>query len=456
MYPKIVLIGRSNVGKSSFFNMLTKKKIMLVHKLKGTTYDRNFENFYFQDKKFILMDTAGFELSFFTKKLKKNSLFVQIYTQIIESIKESDLVIFMVDANISSSNLDFLILKKIQKNFKKIFLCINKIDLIKDFFIDNNFYKFGIKNIYPISILHRIGILDLLKSIYYFFYIKQKKKFECFNNISKKKKISIKIGVIGKSNVGKSTLINSLINEKRVITHEIAGTTRDLIKIPFTDHKNSYFLIDTRGFQRKKTQKNFIDSISRIKTINFLSECHVVLIIFDAYLGVTSHDLSLLNLIIKKGCAFIIVINKWDLISQNKKFFLKKNIFLRLKFIKCYKIFFVSALKKIGIQNFFNEIKKVYKNSIQIFTPLFLTKILQKAILYHPTHMGTNHKLIRLKYAHLGGTNPLKIIIHGTQTQFLKISYQKYLKNFFQKKLNIFSSPIVLFFKNSINPYIKK
>ncbi|WP_343126547.1 ribosome biogenesis GTPase Der [Buchnera aphidicola] len=463
MNPKIALIGSPNVGKSSLFNILTNKKSMLVYKKSGTTRDRNFGKFYFKNKKFFLIDTAGIELSFFKKKKKKNNLLNQINLQIIKTIKEANLIIFMISSILPISSLNFLILNKIKREKKKIFLCINKIDKIKNFFIEKDFYQLGIKKIYAISLSHRLGLSIFLKDIFEYFY-SNKKKINIINSdsqknnfyfLQKKNILKIKICIIGKSNVGKSTLINTLINKKTLITSSSFGTTRDIITVPFFYQNIKYIFMDTCGFKKKKKQ-NFLEYVSRIKTFSILNKCDIILLLFDAKIGITSQDLFLLNLIVKKGYICLIFINKWDFIPKNQKNIYKKNILDRLKFVSYYKIFFISALKKIGLNSFFNNIQKIYNYSKKKFTPLFLTNILQKAILKHPVHMGTLNKRIRLKYAHLGGINPLTIIIHGTQTNFLKLSYQKYLKNFFQKKLLIFHSSIQIFFKNSFNPFFKK
>ncbi|VFP79393.1 ribosome biogenesis GTPase Der [Buchnera aphidicola] len=454
MIPIISLIGRSNVGKSSLFNLLTKTNSSLISNKKKTTRDRNYGFCIIKKKKFCIIDTAG--IDFFKKKEKKNSIKIESYNQTKFSIKESHFVIFVVDACEGIQELDFYILKKIRKENKFIILVINKIDRISNEEKIIDFYRFGIKKIYKISVSHKKGLSNLLKEIYISSkkIIKEKEiktvlydKFNC--------RIKIRICFIGKPNVGKSSIINSLVNYNRIITSSIPGTTRDIIKVSLNNKNIEYIFTDTAGIKKKNKRKIILEKVSEKRSINIINKNNISIVVLDANTEIYAQDLSIINLVIKSNCTFFIVVNKWDLILKSKKNEIKKIINNRLKFIKNIKIIYMSALHKKGLKKFIHHINFIYQESLKTFSSSFLTKILNKAIIQHPLPAGVTGKVIRLKYAHLGKKNPLFIIIHGTQIQYVSRTYKKYLMHFFQKELQIPNTPIQFFFKKSINPYIK-
>ncbi|VAX76921.1 ribosome biogenesis GTPase Der [Buchnera aphidicola] len=451
MIPVISLIGRSNVGKSSLFNLLTQSRQSLVDKSEKTTRDRNYGYFTIKNTNFCIIDTAGIE----NFKNKKNIDLIQkeSYQQTKKSIKESNFIIFIVDIYTGITKLDYLILKKLRKKNKKILLLINKIDFLKrkDNIID--FYEFGIKDFCLISILHRIGINKTLKKIIYIWNkIKKKEKIKDVK-LNEKKNIICKINIclIGKPNVGKSSIINFVSKKNRMITSNIPGTTRDIIKITVKKKNIEYIFTDTAGIKKKNNTK--LEKVSYIKLIQEIKKNNIIIMIIDASTGICSQDLSIIGNLIKKGCSFFILVNKWDLIKKNNKKKIQSIMNFRLKFIKNIKILYVSALYKEGFKNLFSYILIVYKETIQEFNPSYLTNIIKKAILQHPIPLGATGKVIRLKYAHLGGKKPIFIIIHGNNTNYIPQTYKKYLMHFLQKELQIPNTPIRLFFKNGDNPY---
>ncbi|VFP83877.1 ribosome biogenesis GTPase Der [Buchnera aphidicola] len=454
MIPIIALIGQSNVGKSSLFNLLTKSKNSLISKSHQTTRDINYGYFLIKNNQFCIADTAG--ISFFRKEEKKNIIQTESYKKTKIAIQKSNFIIFIVDAYIGITKLDYFILKKIRKSNKPFILLINKIDRtnLNDKIID--FYNFGIKNICKISVLHRIGINKFLKKIHLFW---KKLNFSKLNNIpliKKKNNIKIKICFIGKTNVGKSTIINKLLNYNRIITSSIPGTTRDSITESLTINNIEYVLTDTAGIIKKNKQHSFLEYISIKKSFNIIKFNHIIVIVIDAYIGVCAQDLSIINKIINFGCPFFILLNKWDLIALDKKKIIKSIIYNRLRFIKNVAIITISALYKIGFKKILKQIKIIYKESLSTFSSSYLTKIVNQAVMQHPLSMGATGKIIRLKYAHCVNKNPILIIIHGTRTQYISLTYKKYLMHFLQQALHIPNTPIQIYFKNNINPYISK
>ncbi|QCI17397.1 ribosome biogenesis GTPase Der [Buchnera aphidicola (Aphis helianthi)] len=449
MLPIIVLIGRTNVGKSTLFNILTKKRNALVSNISGLTRDRNYDFCYLEkNKKFILTDTSGFD---FESKIIKT----QAYKQTLIAIQEADLILFMVNAREGILPQEYEILKKIRKYQKETFLVINKIDGIKEDEKINDFYSLGIKKIIKISASHNQGINYFInKYLIPWMQLKFKK-----NIIPKKLEIekkSMKIACIGKPNVGKSTLINALVMQNRIITSNIPGTTLDTISVPIQYNNKNYILIDTAGISKKQRKKNKIEQISVIKTLETVNKTDITLLIIDAkneQNEICNQNLLLINIIEKCGKPLIVIINKWDLLSFSEKNKFKKLIKYQLKNSFVFKIHFVSALNSEGIFEIFKFVNNFNQSDKKQINTSKLMQIMQEAVKKHQPPI-INGRRIKLKYVHLGSSYPIRIIIHGNQTRYLSLTYKKYLKNFFYQALQINGVPITIKFKETINPYI--
>lgn len=452
MLPIIVLVGRTNVGKSTLFNALSKSRNALVADYPGLTRDRNYGSCYLkEDKKTIIIDTAG--LDFESKEIEKKS-----HKQTLKAIKECDGILFLVDARDGILPQDYEISKKIRKYHKKTILIINKIDGIKENFKINEFYSLGFKDNVKISASHNQGINNLI-SKYLTPWIKlnfkeDKLKKTTFNEF-KKEKNSIKIALIGKPNVGKSTLINALTAKKRMITSQKPGTTLDVISIPIEYNNKNYIFFDTAGISKKKSKKNKIENFSKIKTLQTISKTNLSLLIIDAKNKISNQDLSLSNLIEESGKPLIVVLNKWDLLNFSEK----KNIKSLIKYeLKCHffsRIHFISALHSEGIFKIFESIDKSYELTKKKIHTSEIIRTMYSAIKKHQPPI-INGRRIKLKYAHLGSANPFKIIVHGNQIKNLSLSYKKYLKNYFHEKLKMNGMPLKIEFKEITNPYILK
>ncbi|QCI19137.1 ribosome biogenesis GTPase Der [Buchnera aphidicola (Aphis nerii)] len=448
MAPIIALIGRTNVGKSTLFNILTKKRNALVSDLSGLTRDRNYESCYLEkNTKFILVDTAGFDF-------KSNVIQEQAHKQTLTAIKESDLIFFVVNARDGVLPQEYEILKEIRKYQKESFLVINKIDGIKEIEKINEFYSLGFKKNIQISASHNQGINHLINE-HLIPWIKFKYEKIQSKQILETKNISIKIACIGKPNVGKSTLINSLLMQDRIITSNIPGTTLDVISIPIKYNNKNYILIDTAGTSKKKTKKK-IEQISIIKTLKTIQKTDITLLVIDAkneQFRICHQNLLLINIIENFGKPLIIIINKWDLLNFSEKNQFKKLLNYQLKNSFFLKIHFISAINSEGIYEIFKLIEDFNLSYQHKISTSKLMQIMKDAIKKHQPPM-INGRRIKLKYVHLGNYNPIKIIIHGNQTRYLPITYKKYLKNFFYKSLAIHGVPINLKFKETINPYV--
>ncbi|ANZ22776.1 ribosome-associated GTPase EngA [Buchnera aphidicola (Diuraphis noxia)] len=453
MIPIIALIGRTNVGKSTLFNVLTKTRNALVADYFGITRDRQYGycKLLQSKQKAMIIDTAGldFNASEIEKKANKQTFI---------AVDQSNLILFVVSARDGLMPQEIEIIKKIKTYKKEIILVINKIDGIKDCSKNNEFYSLGIKKIQTISASHNQKINDLFKKyiIPSINIILKKENIKKLQKEDKKiEKSPIKVAFIGRPNVGKSTLINNLLKEERMITCNIGGTTLDSISIPIKYKNDDYILIDTAGTSKKKKHLNKFEKISIIKTLDTIQKSNVILFIIDAYDKICSQDLFLSNFIIKSGKSIVIAINKWDLLDSSEKKKMKENIKKKLKFLYFSKIHFISALQKKGIFKLFQSVKEGYEESNKKISTSKLTKTMFEAIKKHQPPIFKGRR-IKLKYAHLGSFNPPKIIIHGNQVTFLSLPYKRYLINFFHQNLNIKGTPIQIQFKDNINPYIQK
>ncbi|QIQ41586.1 MAG: ribosome biogenesis GTPase Der [Buchnera aphidicola (Aphis urticata)] len=453
MLPIIVLIGRTNVGKSTLFNILTKKRNALVSNFSGLTRDRNYEVCCLENnQKFILTDTAGFD---FESKIIKT----KAYEQTLIAMKEADLILFIVSAREGILPEEYEILKKIRKHQKTSFLIINKIDGIKDDEKIHEFYSLGFKKNIKISASHNQGINNFINK-YLTPWIKFTfKKIEIKKTINKPREIEnipIRIAFIGKPNVGKSTLINALVMQNRMITSNIAGTTLDIISVPIKYNNKNYILIDTAGASKKKRKKNKIEKISIIKTLKTIEQTDITLLIIDAkneQNKLCNQNLLLAQITENFGRPLILIVNKWDLLnfSEQKKF--KELINYQFKNSFIAKIHFISALESKKVFEIFKSVENIYKSYQNNISTAKLIKIMKDAITKHQPSLIKGRR-IKLKYAHLGSSNPIQIIIHGNQIRHLSLTYKKYLKNFFYEALKINGIPIKIKFKEIKNPYI--
>ncbi|MDV3177254.1 MAG: ribosome biogenesis GTPase Der, partial [Candidatus Phytoplasma australasiaticum] len=403
MLPVIVLIGRTNVGKSSIFNILTKSRNALVANYPGLTRDRQYGICTVEEnKKIILVDTAGLDMQL-------DNITNEIYKKTLYAMKEANIILFVVNAREGIMPQDYIIAKKIRFFNKPTILLINKIDGIKDLCIINEFYSLGFKDHQTISATHKKGIKTLINQ--YFLpliniYIKKYQDQLNYSNITKNQENhAIKISFIGRPNVGKSTLINSLLENDRMITYDKPGTTIDSISIPMRYNNQDYIFVDTAGVPKNKKNHNIIEKFSIIKTLQSIEKTNVALLIIDAAIQISSQDLFLANFIIEAGKSIVIVINKWDLlnVTEQKKF--KDLIEKKLKFLFFVRIHFISALYKTRIFTLFQSVQEAHQNAQKKSSTSILTETMYKAIKKHQPPI-INKRRIKMKYAHLGSCNP--------------------------------------------------
>lgn len=438
MKPVVALIGRPNVGKSTIFNQLTKSRQALVADLAGLTRDRQYGDATFEEKSFIVVDTGGIGEDDDGSGNIDDYMAHQSYT----AIHEADIIVFVVDARAGIVGSDEVIAKQLHMLGKPVFLVANKIDGVHEAAI-NEFFALGFGEPFPTTASHGRGITNLLESL---------TENMPTNAEEEQSPDGLKLAIIGRPNVGKSTLVNRLLGEERVVVFDMPGTTRDSIYIPFERENQNYVLIDTAGVRRRGRIDEKVEKFSVIKTLQAIKDANVVVLVVDAREGITDQDLHLLGYAIEAGRAMVIAINKWDGLHQDQKDWVKLEIDRRFNFIPYVKIHFISALHGTGVGNLYPSIHKAYDSAMFDISTSRLTQILQDAVTAHQPPMVSGRR-IKLRFAHLGGHNPPVIVIHGNQTSQVPNSYRRYLENEFRKVFKLEGTPVKVEFKQNANPY---
>jgi len=433
MIPVIAIVGRPNVGKSTLFNCLTQSRDAMVADIPGITRDRIYGRGRVGDKPYIIIDTGGIGID-------EEGVDELTAKQADQAISESNIILFVVDARAGLMPADKAIAKKLRKLNKDLILVINKSEGLDQEDLDTEFDKLGFKNKINISASHRENINNLVE------------KFPEAEETLDEKDMGIKVAIVGKPNVGKSTLVNRILGEERVIAFDSPGTTRDSIYIPFERNNKKYTLIDTAGVRRKSHIKEVIEKISVVKTLQAIEEAHVVLFLVDARTNLTEQDLGLLGFILSLGKALVIAINKWDGLEKYDREQIKNKLDRKLVFIDFAEIKFISALHGTGVGDLFGDIRRAYDSAMKDMPTPLLTKILEKAVIKHQPPLVGGRR-IKLRYAHAGGHNPPLIIIHGTQTEKLPDSYRRYLSGVYRKALKLIGTPVQISFKEGANPF---
>ncbi|WP_100623170.1 ribosome biogenesis GTPase Der [Candidatus Coxiella mudrowiae] len=443
MLPVIAIVGRPNVGKSTLFNYLTRSRAALVADVPGVTRDRQYGEVRIGSQPILVVDTGGLVDS------EEPAIAALAETQVDQAIEESDCTLFLVDAKTGLTRADEIVAERLRKKNKKIFFVVNKADGTEAETVRSEFYRLGFNELYVISAKKGRGIKRLMTSVLSELTLEK----EVVGKEILEKEPRIKIAVIGRPNVGKSTLINRLLGEERLIVYNQPGTTRDSIYIPFVRRDKNYTLIDTAGIRRRARIHNQVEKISIIKSMQAMHVADVIIFVLNARESVSEQDLRLLNLIIKaSGVPLVIAINKWDSLENDEREQVKQDIDRRMSFIDFARLYFISALEGTGLEKLFRAIEESYQSTQQELTTSQLTKTLEKAVLEHEPPLVKGRR-IRLRFAHLGSRHPLTIVIHGKQTQSLPQSYSRYLANYFRKTFNFIGVPVYIKLKTDPNPY---
>lgn len=436
MKPVIALVGQPNVGKSTLFNRLTRSRDALVDDQPGITRDRIYGNARINDRSFIIIDTGGLDDG-------SDPLQTVMSGQTWDAADEADAVIFLVDGRAGLSSLDDRILSRLRKLGKRVTLAVNKTEGLD---IDqrlSDFYSLGLGEPQPISSAHGQGVSALMEQVLADFPREHKDEDLDAGPV---------IAVIGRPNAGKSTLINALLGEDRVVVFDRPGTTRDSVKIPFNREGVDYTLIDTAGVRRRGKVDEKIEKFSVIKTLQAIDQANVVLMMLDARREISDQDATLASYAIEQGKAMVVIVNKWDGLTPEKRIWIKDEIDRKLKFLQFAEFLYVSALHGTAVGNIFPAVERAYDAAMKDLPTSFLTRILEKAVEKTPPPMISGRRM-KPKFAHQGGHNPPVIVIHGNQLEKLPGSYRRYLINTFRKAGKLQGTPIRLDFRAGSNPF---
>lgn len=442
MIPVIALVGRPNVGKSTLFNCLTKTRDALVADFAGLTRDRKYGEGQFHGRKFMFIDTGGLSG-------EEDGIDSVMAGQSLQAIEEADLVLFMLDSRAGLTAADQQIAEHLRTQQKPVMLVANKVDGQQPEVASAPFYELGLGEVHAIAAAHNRGISPLMSAVELALPDTPENAQE--EEVAK----GIKIAVVGRPNVGKSTLVNRLLGEERVVVFDMPGTTRDSVYIPYERHGRAYTLIDTAGIRRRKNIKLVVEKFSIVKTLQAIDDANVVILLIDASEGLVDQDLHLMGQVIDSGRALVVALNKWDGLEEDHKSYLKIELQRRLRFVDFADIHTISALHGTGVGLLYKSVENAFKAATEKFSTNFLTRILEDAVNSHPPPLIRGRR-IKLRYAHPGGHNPPIVVIHGNQTDEVPKHYVRYLEKQFRAALDLHGTPVRIELKGSDNPFANK
>lgn len=436
MLPVVALVGRPNVGKSTLFNALTGTRDAIVADVPGVTRDRQYGFGRVGPVPYVAIDTGGLVE-------KPVGIEAQMREQTERAVAEADRLILLVDGRAGLTPQDHFVARELRKSGKPVFLAVNKAEGMDPAMVSAEFHALGLGEPHPISASHGQGTRDLMDEVL--------AGLEPPAETDRGPK-GIRIAVIGRPNVGKSTLVNRLIGEERVIASDQPGTTRDRVLVPFHRDDHDFVLIDTAGVRRRSKVEDSIERASVAKTLQAIEEAHVVILVLDAHDTVGEQDASVLGLALERGRALLIAVNKWDGIPPEQREEIRRQLSLKLDFVPFAPLHFISARHGTGVGELVQSAIRAYESAMREMPTPVLTRALQQALTAHQPPL-VNGRRIKLRYAHQGGRNPPRIVIHGNQTASVPDAYSRYLSNVFRKTFDLFATPVVIEYRTDPNPY---
>ncbi|MFT5788797.1 MAG: GTP-binding protein [Shewanella sp.] len=461
MIPVVALVGRPNVGKSTLFNRLTRTRDALVADFPGLTRDRKYGRAHLSGYEFIVVDTGGIDGT-------EEGIETRMAEQSLAAIEEADVVLFMTDARAGLTAADLAIAQHLRSRDKTTFVVANKVDGVDADSACAEFWSLGLGEVYQMAAAQGRGVTNMIEySLAPYAEAmgitkqgegeedEEEREYTEEEAEAEQKRLQdlpIKLAIIGKPNVGKSTLINRILGEERVVVYDEPGTTRDSIYIPMEREGREYVLIDTAGVRRRSKVHETVEKFSVIKTLKAIEDCNVVLLIIDAREGIAEQDLGLLGFTLNAGRALVIAVNKWDGVDQEIKDRVKSELDRRLGFIDFARIHFISALHGTGVGHLYESVEEAYDSATNRVSTAMLTRIMQMAQDDHQPPL-VNGRRVKLKYAHAGGYNPPIVVVHGNQVKKLPDSYKRYMMNYYRRSLKVMGTPIQIRFQDGANPF---
>lgn len=438
MTPVIALVGRPNVGKSTLFNRFTRTRDALVADWSGLTRDRKYGDGKLGERPFIVIDTGG--VSGFEEGLDE-----AMARQSFAAIEEADAVLFLVDGQSGITSADTFLAEHLRKTDKPVTLVVNKTDGRDPDVAVADFFELGLGQPVAIAASHNRGVRSLLEDVL--------EQFPAPDElVDPMQDDSIRLAIIGRPNVGKSTLVNRMLGEDRVVVYDHPGTTMDSIYIPYERHGKAYTLIDTAGVRRRKNITEAVEKFSIVKTLQAIQDANVVVLVVDAQDGLVDQDMHMLGFALESGRALVVAINKWDGLSEEKKDTVKTAIDRRMPFLDWADMHFISALHGTNVGHLYESVEEAYDGARSKWSTNHLTNLMQGVVEMHQPPMVGGRR-IKLRYAHQGGSNPPIVVIHGNQLNKLPGSYKRYLENAFRKAMGVRGTPIRFEFRTGENPY---
>ncbi len=445
MLPLVALVGRPNVGKSTLFNALTRTRDALVHDQPGVTRDRHYGVCRVDEgRPFAIVDTGG--IADGGVHLVTGDLAGATARPARAGADEADLVLFVVDGREGPSAVDDEILAWLRKSSKPVFLVVNKTDGLDSREALGEFARYGFKDVLPVSSAHRQGLDDLVDAIRA--RLPQEGSAEVLDDDPDR----IRVAFVGRPNVGKSTLVNRILGEERMIASDVAGTTRDSISADLERDGRLYRLVDTAGIRRKSRVDEAVETFSIIKTLESIEQCQVAVVMIDAREGVTDQDASVLGAVLDAGRALVIAVNKWDGLDTYQREQVEALLSRKLAFVPWAEAVRISALHGSGLRELFRAIHRAHASATRAFSTAEVTRAVEIAVESNPPPVVRGHAA-KLRFAHPGGESPPTIIVHGTRLRTLQDSYKRYLENFFRKRFKLVGTPVRFVFKEGDNPY---
>jgi GTPase len=436
MLPVIALVGRPNVGKSTLFNVLTGTRDAIVADVPGLTRDRQYGFGRVGPVPYVVIDTGGLVEN-------PSGIEAQMRAQTERAVEEADRLIFLADARAGLSPQDQFVARELRRSGKPVTLVLNKAEGLDSDLAAADFHRLGFGEPLTISASHGSGCADLMEHVLAGFEPQPAEDAEGG---------AIRIAIIGRPNVGKSTLVNRLLGEERVIASDQPGTTRDSILVPFERDGHKFLLIDTAGVRRRARVEDVVERASVAKTLQAIDEAHVVIMVLDAHDTVAEQDASVLGLALERGRALIIAVNKWDGIPQEQREEIHRQLSLKLDFVPFAPLFFISARHGTGVGELMSATVRAYEAAMRTLPTRELTRTLERALTVHQPPLVRGRR-IKLRYAHQGGRNPPRIVIHGNQTASVPDAYTRYLANVFRKVYDLYATPVVIEYRTDANPY---
>jgi GTP-binding protein len=440
MLPVIALIGRPNVGKSTLFNCLTRTRDALVADFPGLTRDRRYGTGRIGTRPYIVVDTGGLVGA-------EKDLDDVMAGHVWRAVDEADVVLFLLDARDGINLSDQQLADRLRRSGKPVRLVLNKTDTGNPMDVMTDACSLGFGEPVPVAAAHGRGVAALMKQV-----LDGLPADELSGKAPPAIEGGIRVAIVGRPNVGKSTLVNRMLGEERVIAFDRPGTTRDSIYIPFERDGQAYTLIDTAGVRRRARVNDMVEKFSVVKTLQAINDAQVVILVLDAREEVAEQDATLAGHIFEQGRALVLAVNKWDGLSEDKRDEFRRQLERRLPFLSFAETHFISALHGSGVGHLFEAVQRAYGAATVDISTSRLTRLLEDAVQAHQPPLVRGRR-IKLRYAHQGGHNPPIIVVHGNQTERLPESYRRYLMNYLIDALRLTGTPLRLQFKTGDNPY---